>query len=263
MFEKISKLMKFGIFRDFSWGDDTPSLASFNLIYGWNKSGKTTLSKVFVACEKKTTEFEQYPGDGEQRPGNGEFAVRVSGGSVIRNSDCQNVTKQVRVFNRDFVEGNVSFDPTTFSNPIVYVSEEEIKDKKRLDELRQRDNELASKHKLAKKKLKECEDSEDRFRRLTALTIKNTLGSLNVRDKFRDYNKRQIKDTIDDVKLENFSKLSDEEFERKKKLIATSSPTIQEPIHGKCPAFSYGGQSLLNFPELHVQLSELLNPDIS
>lgn len=262
MFEKISKLMKFGIFRDFSWGNDTPSLASFNLIYGWNKSGKTTLSKVFVACEKKTTEFEQYPGDGEQRPGNGEFEVRISGGSVIRNSDCQNVTKQVRVFNRDFVEGNVSFDPTTFSNPIVYVSEKEIKDKERLDELRQRNHDLYRELESAKDRSEKYKDNEDSFRKSTALSIKNMLGNLKVQDKFRYYDKGDIKDTIDAVELNNFSKLSNEEFEEKKKLIATDSPTTQEPLSSKCPAFSYGGQDLLDFPELHVQLSELLNRQV-
>ena len=263
MFEKISKLMKFGIFRDFSWGDDTPNLARFNLIYGWNKSGKTTLSKVFVACEKKTTEFEQYPGDGKQHPGNGEFEVRVSGGSEIRNSDCQNVTRQVRVFNRDFVEGNVSFDPTTFSNPIVYVSEKEIKDKERLDELRQRNDNLYREFESAKDRSKKYKDKEDSFRKSTALLIKKMLGNLKVQDQFTYYDKGDVKSKIDAVELNNFSKLPNEEFEKnRKKLTATDSPATQEPLPSECPAFSYEGKELLDFPEIHNQLSKLLNRQV-
>lgn len=262
MFEKISRLMKFGIFRDFSWGNDTPSFARFNLIYGWNKSGKTTLSKIFVACERKTTEFEQYPGDGEQHPGNGEFEIRVSGGPVVRNSDCQNVTKQVRVFNRDFVEDNVSFNPKTSSNPIVYVSEKEIKDKERLDELRRRAEELNHRLELAKNNLKRRGNAEDLFRQLTARSIKSTLGDLKVQDKFKNYHKGDIQDTIDAIKLGNFSKLPNEELEKKKELIATNLPTTQEPFSSECPAFSYGGKELLDFPEIHNRLSELLSRQV-
>ncbi|MCY4172046.1 MAG: AAA family ATPase [Bacteroidetes bacterium] len=65
MFQKVSKLKNFGIFRDFKWKQDTPDFAKFNLIYGWNRTGKTTLPRVFVACEKQTFQFKEYPQGGE------------------------------------------------------------------------------------------------------------------------------------------------------------------------------------------------------
>ena len=134
MFIKVPKLKKFGIFRDFSWGSDTPDFARFNLIYGWNKSGKTTFSRIFSACEKKTIDFVQYPKD---KDGNlGEFEITTDSGTTIKHSDCQNGTKQIQVFNKDFIEDNVSFDPLNPSNPIVYVSEEDIESNKKLKELR-------------------------------------------------------------------------------------------------------------------------------
>jgi len=47
MITKISKLKDFGIFHDFSWERKLPEFKKFNLIYGWNRSGKTTISRVF------------------------------------------------------------------------------------------------------------------------------------------------------------------------------------------------------------------------
>ncbi len=60
MITRIMKLKHFGIFHDFSW-KDIPEFKRFNLIYGWNRSGKTILSRVFSACEKKSTAFKEYP----------------------------------------------------------------------------------------------------------------------------------------------------------------------------------------------------------
>ncbi len=53
MIAKISKLKNFGIFHDFSWKAELPEFQRFNLIYGWNRSGKTTVSRVFASCERK------------------------------------------------------------------------------------------------------------------------------------------------------------------------------------------------------------------
>lgn len=52
MFEKVSKLKKFGIFRDFSWDANTPDFARFDLIYGWNKSGKTIEKNCQLLCKQ-------------------------------------------------------------------------------------------------------------------------------------------------------------------------------------------------------------------
>ena len=64
MITKISKLKNFGIFHDFSWKTELPEFKRFNLIYGWNRSGKTTVSRIFGSCEKKCCydkeKFEQY-----------------------------------------------------------------------------------------------------------------------------------------------------------------------------------------------------------
>nr|WP_239467266.1 AAA family ATPase [Rhodoferax koreense] len=41
------------IFRNFSWPTELPDFARFNVIHGWNGSGKTSLSNLFRHIERR------------------------------------------------------------------------------------------------------------------------------------------------------------------------------------------------------------------
>ena len=43
----MSRLRGCGVFRNFGWPTDLPEFGRHNLIYGWNGTGKTTLSRLF------------------------------------------------------------------------------------------------------------------------------------------------------------------------------------------------------------------------
>lgn len=260
MFQKISKLKKFGIFRDFSWSSNTPDFARFNLIYGWNKSGKTTLSRIFSACEKKTINFVQYPKD---KDGNfGEFEITTNSATAIKHSDCQNGTKQIRVFNKDFIEDNVSFDPSSLSNPIVYVSEEDIESNKKLKELREKVALLSQKFESAQKDRKKSEKAQDDFRISTARTIKDIVGNLKFNDKYRDYDKSSVKTGVESIGVDQFTKLSDDDFEKKKKLIG-SEPLQSQSLFSKYEiSFEFNGATLSGFSDIHDELSKLLKRQV-
>ena len=45
--EKINKIDGHKIFRAFSWPSELESFGSKNVIYGWNGTGKSTLSETF------------------------------------------------------------------------------------------------------------------------------------------------------------------------------------------------------------------------
>ena len=257
MFKKVSKLKQFGVFRDFVWSNDTPDFSRFNLIYGWNKSGKTTFSRAFVACEKKTTNFINYPKD-KYGEAIGEFEIKTEGGPSISQSNCQNGTKQIRVFNKDFIEDNVSFDPSNSSNPIVYVSEEDIESNKKLKELQGKITPLAEKYESAQKDRKKSEKAERVFRELIARTIKDIIGNLKVSDKYRTYDKGDAEESIEEVGIDNFPKLSDEDFEKKKKVIGGEPPKDQNkpPYYGF--SFSHEGKTLNSFSEVSDAVSKLL-----
>jgi len=54
LIKKIRRLKHPGVLRDFTWPSDLPAFGRFNLIYGWNGTGKTTLSRILRCLEKRT-----------------------------------------------------------------------------------------------------------------------------------------------------------------------------------------------------------------
>jgi wobble nucleotide-excising tRNase len=108
MIEWIESIRDFGILRDFSWDSNLPSFGKLNLIYGWNYSGKTTLSRIFQAIEQR-----KLPDDYNQ----GSFTIKLADGGRPSSSNLQ-AGPAVRVFNRDYVSANFR---TEYSAPAVFI----------------------------------------------------------------------------------------------------------------------------------------------
>lgn len=126
MIRRIELIINFGIFRNFRWNYNLPEFAKLNLIYGWNYSGKTTLSRLFQALEHKKF-IEDYS--------NAHFQLLTGEGSQISSVDLS-ASPVVRVFNRDYVDANFSRD---YSAPAIYIlGEENIALRKRLEHLTKR-----------------------------------------------------------------------------------------------------------------------------
>ena len=110
MIRRVERLRKFGIYRDFS-GGEASGLTAFNkinLIYGWNYSGKTTLSRVFQALERKRISREYAMAS---------FAIAQDDGSILNSNDLS-LAPTVRVFNRDYVSENFEQE---HSAPAVFI----------------------------------------------------------------------------------------------------------------------------------------------
>lgn len=159
MISKISKLKDFGIFHDFTWKTELSDFKKFNLIYGWNRSGKTTISRVFASCEKKCTydkdKFKQYPAifdESGNLESEGEFEIKTDDGTTVKNTDVATNVLPIKIFNQDFIDDNISFDPSDSCNPIIYVSEEDIESKKRLEQLKLDKITLGKTYEQAKKR---------------------------------------------------------------------------------------------------------------
>jgi wobble nucleotide-excising tRNase len=142
MIIKINRLTNFGNFRQFQWGNTT-NFAKYNLIYGWNYSGKTTLSRLFQVLAKPT-ELTQWQGC--------QFDVELQGGAKLTHVNLANPL-QIKVFNRDFIQSNfqqehkapavfiVGGDTIHLRNRIARLNEHEAKThtiKAKLNEIHQR-----------------------------------------------------------------------------------------------------------------------------
>ncbi|AMO19087.1 AAA family ATPase [Flavobacterium columnare] len=112
MITKINKIKDFGVFKNFN-GSALPEFKTFNLIYGWNYSGKTTLSRVFRCLEKGklhddylTVTFEL---ENATEKYDNTFAIKPN----------------IRVFNSDFVKENLKWDADNIE-PIFLLGAENI-----------------------------------------------------------------------------------------------------------------------------------------
>ena len=122
--ERIAKIKGHRIFREFVWPHDLLNFKEKNLFYGWNGTGKSTLSNLFRFIEKKTPVSE----------GDVEFVISGCTINGATFATAQGIP-QVRVFNKDFVTDNV-FTSNGAVAPIFFLGEENIEKQKQVEKLK-------------------------------------------------------------------------------------------------------------------------------
>lgn len=113
MIGKISTLKNFGIYKNFSWGS-LDMFAEKNVIYGWNYSGKTTLSRVFSSLRDRKVHISY---------SKSSFNISYSIGSDTREITHLNIGDfpfEVRVFNSDFIKENLKWEISKELNGISF-----------------------------------------------------------------------------------------------------------------------------------------------
>ena len=130
--QKIQSLKHPGTLNDFRWPAEMAEFGRFNLIYGWNGTGKTTISRIFRAVEKR-------------RSADYEVVLSIRG-RRFSGSDFEHVNTSVRVFNRDFISDNVFPTDGTDMSPILVLGEDNVQKQQEVECLRE-------KHALAEESL--------------------------------------------------------------------------------------------------------------
>ena len=204
MIKRINKIKNFGVFQDFKW--NTSTILDFNkhnLFYGWNYSGKTTISRLF-RCFELGEKHPDYP--------NAEFELEDDQNPSKKYNDKDLSTlPHVRVFNTDFILKNLKWysqddegiEPIFFS-----IGKENIELQEKLKKLQTEKKFIDDeKDKLAER---EKEIENDLGNKLTneARDITKTL-SLG-----RNYERPQFKNDVDLIK-NNFAKyiLGNDEYD--------------------------------------------------
>lgn len=179
MITKINKIKDFGVLKNFN-GSALPEFKTFNLIYGWNYSGKTTLSRVFRCLEKgklhddyltATFEMENAPAKYDNT-----FAVKPN----------------IRVFNSDFVKENLKWDADNFE-PIFLLGSENIELQ---TELKQKETDL----KKAESELSEAKRlRQEKLNRLN-VAVTNKARNVGTLLSIRPFDSRHFLPIVDKVK---------------------------------------------------------------
>ena len=180
MITKINKIKDFGVLKNFN-GSALPEFKTFNLIYGWNYSGKTTLSRVFRCLEKGKLHDDYLAATFEMENATAKYDNTFS------------VKPNIRVFNSDFVKENLKWDADNIE-PIFLLGAENIELQ---TELKQKENDLAT----AQTELAEANrlrtDKQNRLN--TALTNK-ARDITNLLSLGRTFDRDRLKQLVETVK---------------------------------------------------------------
>jgi len=89
----ILKIKDLGVYENYTKPEGIKEFSEKNLIYGWNYSGKTTLSRLFALLESKVVNPDLL---------GSSFSFDTDGGQITEANFSQSHLT-VRVFNSDFV----------------------------------------------------------------------------------------------------------------------------------------------------------------
>lgn len=204
--KKITKLKNLGVYADFSWPSDLAELKKYNVIYGWNGTGKTTLSKLLGALA--TGSHPEFPAL--------EYTVQDSGDGS--HSQGSGFSTPIRVFNAEFIANNVDFEKQSSKTITVILGEENKEaleaiaaDEKKLDEVN-----ADITQKTTEKSGKESSRSQS-FTDIARTISQGTQGAI-----VRNYNKTNAETA--------FKAMTGKELLSKEELTTMSKSVAQNPM---------------------------------
>jgi len=218
---RILKIKQQRVFLNFVWPADLPSFARYNVIYGWNGTGKTTLSSIFAHLQDKRAIT------------GGEIEFEMDNGSKLSGSSLASASvPHVRVFNRNFVIRTIESIGQSNVAPIYFLGAESIEQQKKVEELKKE-------HKTASEAVTNADASKqaadkvlDNFCVEQAKLIKESLlGSAQ----HANYDKRRFKEAMTKLKRQPsvLTALSDQQkqnLRKQKELQAKPSVSRLVPV---------------------------------
>lgn len=221
---RFKKIKGYRIFNDFVWPDSLMPFGQFNLIYGWNGTGKTTLSNLFRNLQMCFTITE------------GEVVFEIDGKSSVGNGLNTSTLPSVRVFNREFINASV-FASCGEIAPIYFLGQDSVAKQKQIEQIK------------AEVQLAEISIGESRLEKANAdkaieefcinkaKIIKELLISSRTTN-YNNYDKRRFKQAIESLKVASQNtvllSVTDKENLRKQKDAQPKEPvssiTVSVPV---------------------------------
>lgn len=184
MITRIESIANMGQFSTFKWDNaSTDDFARFNLFYGWNGSGKSTLSRSLELLAR-------------QQAREGSPAIRVQHDGATVDGPSATPLGRLYVFNDEFVADNIDWNEKAKS--ILFVSQEKIADRTRLDDIDSKLEQMRAEHKTLKDKLDKDKRDHEKYLSQQASVVKNQFLQIDTNDsKYLYYDKRNIRDVLD------------------------------------------------------------------
>lgn len=166
MLTSIQSLRRFGIFDAYERPPGTKDFGDRNVIYGWNYSGKTTLSRLFHAIDRR-----EIPAD----LAGCNFALADNAGGTVTHANLATSTHKVRVFNSDFVAESLNWNGGAF-RPILLLGAEAQDAQAKITHLEQVISRCANSAAARRREAQQIVDKLSEAKTAAAKQIKTTLG---------------------------------------------------------------------------------------
>lgn len=251
--KRVKKLKKVGIFKEFVWPNPNsfPDFKKYNVIYGWNGTGKSTISRLLQSLgqdKELPTEFRS-----------SEFQILFSdenGDQSVINQNNTEAAPLIRVFNQKFISNHIKWEKIQ-ADSIAYFGEEDVERKKELDKLREELVELTDKKSSLKESKEEISKEITKWKSNHAKIIKDTLTTEGRTDQYANYDSSNISTRLNDTfsdRNKDYSYLikPDEELNKIKK-------TIHQSSKDKLPN---AGLEITGLSSLYESLKDLLNKTV-
>ena len=199
MITKILEIKNLGVFKDFKWNKN-PKLQEFkekNIIYGWNYSGKTTLSRIFSSLRDKTI-HEDYE--------DASFILKTDT-EQFNSENIEDNTFNVIVFNKEYVNSKITWDSKSkFGEPIAFDVGENVEIRSEIESLAGLISRAEEKKKLYQPDITIFEEYEKWRFTQKAKDIRQIISNNSIpfdKRHFKNILKTLSKETIEDFIINN------------------------------------------------------------
>lgn len=186
MILRINRLQQFGIFADYN-GSSIQQFGRYNLIYGWNGTGKSTLSNLFSCLESRSL-IPRFSG--------AKFSIALEDGTSLSESNVEASQLNIHVFNQRFIHENIEWDKSVKS--ILLIAKEKIDD---IQALERKKDELGKLRKAHTGKLTEIRtktEALEKFLTNAAKKMKTGLQAIDTSDSYYlNYDRRKLSKFIE------------------------------------------------------------------
>jgi wobble nucleotide-excising tRNase len=246
MIDKIEFLKCFGIFQNYIASTSISEFKKYNLFYGWNGCGKSTLSKLFACLEHKKIDID-FP--------ECEFKIQ-EGENFITHLNIAETSTNIKVFNQDFIKANIEWDKGVKS--LLLIAEDKIEDRKQLDELKKEIFKITDKINHLVSDSEHLQKQVNLFYSSSAKTIKESFKVLDTSDKYYfNYDKTKFEKFIEENEKEVLSKESIFTEVDRDKLVKSIQPVTKEEIN-----FSISKIQIETYKEARQRISNILERNV-
>lgn len=212
----VKSIKGFGIFSDYTHYADLPDFARYNLIYGWNGTGKTTLTRL-LRCFEKEEMYADFA--------TGTFSIERAdaGMAALTHETLDGLSGRLKVFNRDFIEENLDLDIKRGgkAKPVAHVGKANIEKSEQLKKLKVDIKTAADLKDVANGKVETKTTALDKLAQAIGSEIKAATQTAR-KDGYKNYNKANAKAAYDAGTVKDVT-LAPEEYERLKASISSEN----------------------------------------